>query len=293
MTYFWYKLLKQKRRTVWFPADRICALHQQDACRYGVECKHVHLCRDLYTDMVAQVGPTLLANAVAMLAGEVPLAEPQLDPPASQAKVHPRASKAIPILDPVSGTEITVPKPAGQKGPTLEESTSPITPSEPTSSSALSPAPPTLWGPISLLPPMDPFMAFTDHPIQKLPQASPSLDRPPSESAEEGKPSGTRVAPSSRHSPPPEDDAGNRLFPKPGKKKAVKKVEDNMSPREHREHAAAPADAEWARKMEASRGRFKGLRETALLGIEVLPVPASSRPGFGAGRGRLLAPPPM
>ena len=45
MTLFWNRFLKGRRRGLFFSIERVCNLHQQNTCKYGVECKNVHLCR--------------------------------------------------------------------------------------------------------------------------------------------------------------------------------------------------------------------------------------------------------
>lgn len=53
VTLFWYRFLKQKRRVLFFTPDRICNLHQQNECKYGVECKNVHLCREFWSQIMS------------------------------------------------------------------------------------------------------------------------------------------------------------------------------------------------------------------------------------------------
>lgn len=45
VTSFWNPFLQQGRRVLYFSSDRVCQLHQQNLCKYGLECKNVHLCR--------------------------------------------------------------------------------------------------------------------------------------------------------------------------------------------------------------------------------------------------------
>jgi len=52
VTLFWMRFLKHKKRALFFNMDRVCNLHQQNACKYGVECKNVHLCRELWEKIV-------------------------------------------------------------------------------------------------------------------------------------------------------------------------------------------------------------------------------------------------
>jgi len=50
-TFFWNRFVKEKRRVLFFSPDRVCNLHQQNQCKYGVECKNVHVCRDYWSEV--------------------------------------------------------------------------------------------------------------------------------------------------------------------------------------------------------------------------------------------------
>ena len=50
-TFFWNRFVKEKRRVLFFSPDRVCKLHQQNQCKYGVECKNVHLCREIWSQV--------------------------------------------------------------------------------------------------------------------------------------------------------------------------------------------------------------------------------------------------
>jgi hypothetical protein len=52
LTLFWDQFLCGKvvprNGIVRFSAERVCRLHQREACRYGIACNNVHLCRELW-----------------------------------------------------------------------------------------------------------------------------------------------------------------------------------------------------------------------------------------------------
>jgi len=72
MTLYWDRILKSRRgprtpddsgRPVRFNPQRVCKLHQREACKYGVDCNSVHLCRELWAALQPLVGPALLPDA--------------------------------------------------------------------------------------------------------------------------------------------------------------------------------------------------------------------------------------
>lgn len=41
------------RTTITVSLQRVCRLHQQNRCKYGRDCRHVHLCRDVYAKAIS------------------------------------------------------------------------------------------------------------------------------------------------------------------------------------------------------------------------------------------------
>jgi hypothetical protein len=48
----------KKGKSVWFPMNRVCRLHQAKKCTYGAECGHIHICREFWAGLV-QKNPDL------------------------------------------------------------------------------------------------------------------------------------------------------------------------------------------------------------------------------------------
>ena len=146
-TFFWNRFVKESRRVLFFSPDRVCNLHQQNQCKYGVECKNVHVCRDFWSEVKGAMNGTNgdfdgfkmqvekraaayqnshshVSMPDAMVAREAfnrlkPM-ELMADPgivslgsvsPLTEPKPKPkRASCALAIVDPDSGEEVTVTK---------------------------------------------------------------------------------------------------------------------------------------------------------------------------------------
>eukprot|EP01012_Entosiphon_sulcatum_P049114 TRINITY_DN67708_c0_g1_i1.p1 TRINITY_DN67708_c0_g1~~TRINITY_DN67708_c0_g1_i1.p1 ORF type:complete len:738 (+),score=86.40 TRINITY_DN67708_c0_g1_i1:36-2216(+) len=45
----------QPSQQLLFHQSKVCGLHQKKRCRYGRDCKHIHLCRDFWNDVVQQL----------------------------------------------------------------------------------------------------------------------------------------------------------------------------------------------------------------------------------------------
>eukprot|EP00669_Euglena_mutabilis_P005793 TRINITY_DN1739_c0_g1_i1.p2 TRINITY_DN1739_c0_g1~~TRINITY_DN1739_c0_g1_i1.p2 ORF type:complete len:283 (+),score=39.17 TRINITY_DN1739_c0_g1_i1:309-1157(+) len=100
MTMYWTRVPKHKRRQLIVPADRVCNLHQVNACKFGVECRNIHVCREL----IAQADPPMRqASAPAM--SPVP---PPPPPPVTSPVPPRRAPRALAIVDPVSMQPVEV-----------------------------------------------------------------------------------------------------------------------------------------------------------------------------------------
>eukprot|EP01001_Neometanema_parovale_P005274 NODE_1846_length_1586_cov_151.515379_g1758_i0.p1 GENE.NODE_1846_length_1586_cov_151.515379_g1758_i0~~NODE_1846_length_1586_cov_151.515379_g1758_i0.p1 ORF type:complete len:340 (-),score=33.46 NODE_1846_length_1586_cov_151.515379_g1758_i0:566-1522(-) len=57
-TEYFANAIRSKKKIISFKPDRICNLHQYQACKYGVECRNVHMCRELYSSIFYPVEPT-------------------------------------------------------------------------------------------------------------------------------------------------------------------------------------------------------------------------------------------
>eukprot|EP00906_Rhabdomonas_costata_P018858 RCo027478 len=60
MTAYWSSLLESSQNspgafTRSIKASQICGLHQRKSCRFGVDCKHVHLCREQFAKLAPWV----------------------------------------------------------------------------------------------------------------------------------------------------------------------------------------------------------------------------------------------
>eukprot|EP00667_Euglena_gracilis_P019234 EG_transcript_20578 len=64
ITKYWDRFLKAERvskkkqqgRVFRFTTQRVCKAHQADECRYGVDCKNIHLCRQYWVEEVVAKG---------------------------------------------------------------------------------------------------------------------------------------------------------------------------------------------------------------------------------------------
>lgn len=113
-TRFWQRFLAEDRHHLYFAPDRICILHQQNTCKYGVECKNVHLCRKVWKEMLK----TLKAIPGITLSepwDSAPLddsVQEQYDAPTVPVTTAPpavdplRPSRSLAIVHPNSGEEI-------------------------------------------------------------------------------------------------------------------------------------------------------------------------------------------
>eukprot|EP00668_Euglena_longa_P015463 GGOE01019545.1.p1 GENE.GGOE01019545.1~~GGOE01019545.1.p1 ORF type:complete len:540 (-),score=57.79 GGOE01019545.1:314-1933(-) len=81
MTMFWDRFLRTKRNqkgrpsgAFRFSAQRVCKLHQRSACKYGVDCNSVHLCREIW----ARICNTMRESPALLPAGDpmAPLSNP-------------------------------------------------------------------------------------------------------------------------------------------------------------------------------------------------------------------------
>ena len=114
-TTFWQRMQGQGQgRTLFFSPERICMLHQKNKCKYGVECKNVHLCRHLWRDTVrliwATPGAVLDPAWDAILDIPLPQTLPQTSmqdaSPRSNQDSSPRSNQALAIINPLSGTQV-------------------------------------------------------------------------------------------------------------------------------------------------------------------------------------------
>eukprot|EP00668_Euglena_longa_P018993 GGOE01023669.1.p1 GENE.GGOE01023669.1~~GGOE01023669.1.p1 ORF type:complete len:543 (-),score=162.70 GGOE01023669.1:401-2029(-) len=100
MTMFWTRVPKHKRRPLVISAERICNLHQQFACKFGVECRNVHICREFLAHPDALPVPAAVP-VQAPAPATVPSPEsPALASPSEALKS--RRTRALEIVDPVS-----------------------------------------------------------------------------------------------------------------------------------------------------------------------------------------------
>jgi len=54
-TFFWHRVLRSPRDRLFFPMGRLCRLHQSGQCKYGAECKNVHVCRVLRAELRSEL----------------------------------------------------------------------------------------------------------------------------------------------------------------------------------------------------------------------------------------------
>lgn len=54
VTFFWHRFVTEYRGTLFFTAERVCQLFQKGRCKYGAECRNVHLCRELWREITGK-----------------------------------------------------------------------------------------------------------------------------------------------------------------------------------------------------------------------------------------------
>mmetsp|Transcript_114800 Transcript_114800/g.199672 ORF Transcript_114800/g.199672 Transcript_114800/m.199672 type:complete len:542 (-) Transcript_114800:788-2413(-) len=157
VTFFWNRFVKEKRRVLFFSPDRVCNLHQKNQCKYGVECKNVHVCRQFWSQVTASMNgvarpgvemdganhaaaypnlrtPVSMPNAMALNEALAAMTASPHEPIGSLSDMtltankdkkpmpKARASCALAIVDPTSGHEVVVKKPTPEVPEPVEPS---------------------------------------------------------------------------------------------------------------------------------------------------------------------------
>jgi len=125
VTLFWDRLLKSRRKArkaqdlspFWFSPQRVCQLHQRSACKYGVDCSGVHLCRELWASL-QQLMRLMDDEKITGTPSDTPPSppsfspEPSETPPPSPVVLH--VHQPYLLVSPTPNTERTTHQPWAQ-----------------------------------------------------------------------------------------------------------------------------------------------------------------------------------
>eukprot|EP00667_Euglena_gracilis_P012912 EG_transcript_13289 len=112
-TFFWHRLARERRPALYFPAERLCQLHQSHRCKYGPECRNVHVCRDLWPQIAIHLSGAYPDS------GRIP--SPCATAPAVQeAWPSPTAAAAAAAVTPLAGPALSPPLPPAPESPAAD-----------------------------------------------------------------------------------------------------------------------------------------------------------------------------